>query len=57
MRNSLEATACGLPVICTAGGPTDDFTYPDLALPVESKFMAVEIAKEQLFILAPEWHI
>jgi glycosyltransferase involved in cell wall biosynthesis len=22
----LEATACGVPVICTSGGPTDDFT-------------------------------
>jgi len=29
----------------TANGITDDFTHPDFALPVESKFMAVEIAK------------
>jgi glycosyltransferase involved in cell wall biosynthesis len=27
----LEAIACGLPVICTAGGPTDDFTSPQCA--------------------------
>lgn len=33
----LEAIACGLPVICTAGGPTDDFIHPDFALPIESK--------------------
>ena len=24
----LEAAACGVPVICTSGGPTDDFTDP-----------------------------
>jgi len=32
----LEAAACGLPVICTAGGPTDDFTTPDFALAVSA---------------------
>jgi glycosyltransferase involved in cell wall biosynthesis len=32
----LEAIACGCPVICTAGGPTDDFTTPDFALRIES---------------------
>jgi glycosyltransferase involved in cell wall biosynthesis len=30
----LEAAACGLPVICTAGGSTDDFTSPEFALRV-----------------------
>src|SRR5262249_35853146 len=33
----LEAAACGLPVICTAGGATDDFTTPDFALRIDSK--------------------
>lgn len=33
----LEAIACGLPVICTAGGPTDDFIQPNFALPIQSK--------------------
>jgi glycosyltransferase involved in cell wall biosynthesis len=51
----LEAAACGLPVICTEGGPTDDFTRSDFALQVESKFMAVVREGETLFILAPEW--
>ena len=51
----LEAAACGLPVICTAGGPTDDFTRSDFALRIESKFMAVVIEEETLFILAPQW--
>jgi glycosyltransferase involved in cell wall biosynthesis len=51
----LEAAACGLPVICTAGGPTDDFTRSDFALPIKSKFMMIEIEGENIFILAPEW--
>ncbi|MEG3882438.1 glycosyltransferase family 4 protein [Microcoleus sp. herbarium7] len=51
----LEAAACGLPVICTAGGPTDDFTRSDFALRIESKFTAVAIGGETLFMLAPEW--
>jgi glycosyltransferase involved in cell wall biosynthesis len=33
----LEAIACGLPVICTKGGATDDFTTQDFALYIESK--------------------
>lgn len=32
----LEAAACGLPVICTRGGSTDDFTTPDFALHIDS---------------------
>ncbi len=32
----LEAAACGLPVICTAGGATDDFTTSDFALYVDA---------------------
>jgi glycosyltransferase involved in cell wall biosynthesis len=34
----LEAAASGLPVVCTAGGATDDFTAPDFALRVEASF-------------------
>jgi len=33
----LEATACGLPVICTQGGPTDDFVNSQFALTIDSK--------------------
>lgn len=32
----LEAAACGLPVITTAGGPTDEFTTPEFCLPVKA---------------------
>jgi glycosyltransferase involved in cell wall biosynthesis len=31
-----EAVACGLPAICTQGGPTDDFTSPEFAFPIRS---------------------
>ncbi|HLF58641.1 MAG TPA: glycosyltransferase family 4 protein [Alphaproteobacteria bacterium] len=34
---ALEAIACGLPAICTKGGPTDDFLRDEFALPIESR--------------------
>ncbi|MEG4807439.1 glycosyltransferase family 4 protein [Microcoleus sp. F8-D3] len=43
----LEAVACGLPIICTAGGPADDFTS-NFALQIESKFTAVASDGETL---------
>ena len=33
----LEAAACGLPVICTKGGPTDEFTNSEFALPINAE--------------------
>lgn len=33
----LEAVACGLPVICSAGGPTDDFVRDDFARRVRTR--------------------
>src|SRR5262249_942691 len=33
----LEAAACGLPLICTKGGPTDEFTDDGFALYIDSK--------------------
>lgn len=33
----MEAAACGLPVICTGGGSTDDFTQPDFVMRIHSK--------------------
>ena len=32
----LEAMACGVPVMCTAGGPTDEFTDGSCAKPIRS---------------------
>lgn len=49
----LEAAACGLPIICTAGGPTDDFTHPDFALRISSKFRPTIIYSETMFMLHP----
>jgi glycosyltransferase involved in cell wall biosynthesis len=37
----LEAAACGLPVICTNGGSTDDFTTPDFSLRIASTTRAI----------------
>jgi glycosyltransferase involved in cell wall biosynthesis len=39
----LEAAACGLPVICTRGGATDDFVSEDFALKISSKLRPVVI--------------
>lgn len=51
---ALEAIACGLPVICTKGGPTDDFTTPDFALQVESTFQEGTSNDRQIFRLMPD---
>jgi glycosyltransferase involved in cell wall biosynthesis len=39
----LEAGACGLPVICTAGGPTDDFVTADFALRIRSSLQTLGV--------------
>ena len=36
----LEAAACGLPIVCTAGGATDDFVRDDFALRIASTLRA-----------------
>jgi len=36
---ALEAAACGLPVICTRGGPTDDFLQGESAKKIDSRLM------------------
>jgi glycosyltransferase involved in cell wall biosynthesis len=41
----LEASACGLPVICTSGGATEDFTNADFALYINSQIVSGEILK------------
>jgi predicted O-linked N-acetylglucosamine transferase (SPINDLY family)/glycosyltransferase involved in cell wall biosynthesis len=39
----LEAAACGLPVICTGGGPTDEFTDSTFALRVKSRLQYARV--------------
>lgn len=48
----LEAIACGLPVICTGGGPTDDFTRDEFAWRIDSKVEPVDDG--QAVRLAPD---
>jgi len=52
----LEALACGLPVICTQGGSTEDFTNPDCALKIKSQLENVEYFPgwEEDFVLKPD---
>ena len=33
----MEAAACGIPVILTSGGSTDDYYHPSFALKIEGK--------------------
>jgi glycosyltransferase involved in cell wall biosynthesis len=50
----LEAIACGLPVICTKGGPTNDFTTPDFALTIASYRKEATVGTGQKgFVLIP----
>ena len=44
----LEAAACGVPIICTAGGPTDDFTEPSFAWRIRSQLAGVRLRRGQI---------
>ena len=47
----LEAAACGMPVICTSGGSTDDFTHDSFRLPIRSELdSAPDLAQQGLKI-------
>jgi glycosyltransferase involved in cell wall biosynthesis len=52
---ALEALACGVPVIVTDGGPTDDFTSEECAwrIPARQVPMASDSLEEQGYGLAP----
>ncbi len=49
----LEAIACGLPVLCTAGGPTDDFVEASFALRIESDLSPFRLWEEDVLALVP----
>ena len=44
----LEAAACGVPVICTAGGPTDEFTQEPFAWRVRSTPAQLQLSPAQV---------
>jgi glycosyltransferase involved in cell wall biosynthesis len=44
----LEAAACGVPIICTAGGPTDEFTDPEFAWRIRSRIVGVRVYRGQV---------
>ncbi len=50
----LEAMATGLPLICTAGGPTDEFTRPEFCLGIASERVRHEQEGELFFSLQPD---
>jgi glycosyltransferase involved in cell wall biosynthesis len=39
----LEAAACGIPIICTRGGPTDEFVTDEFARRIESGTSVIAI--------------
>lgn len=49
----LEAAACGVPVICTGGGSTDDFTTESFARRIDSRLCGVQMEGETGSFLEP----
>jgi glycosyltransferase involved in cell wall biosynthesis len=49
----LEAAACGLPVICTAGGATDDFVTEAFAHRIESTKLSHKVGDQELWRVEP----
>lgn len=50
----LEAMACGLPVICTSGGSTEDFVNDTFALKIESKLISISVGDKKGEHLEPD---
>ncbi len=50
---ALEAAACGIPVLCTRGGPTDDFVDPCFARTIDSQLTPVLLNGEERYGLMP----
>jgi glycosyltransferase involved in cell wall biosynthesis len=58
-RPALEAIACGVPIITTAGGATDDFAIGEFALRVksETRSMAVDDVADATVLQPDETHL
>ncbi|WP_006619124.1 glycosyltransferase [Arthrospira platensis] len=53
----LEAVACGTPVICTKGGPTDEFTREDFSFYINSQLKCFQDAEgDTKFYLEPDFN-
>jgi len=50
----LEGAASGLPVICTSGGPTDDFVKDSFARKIRSKLLPIPLENIDGHVLEPE---
>lgn len=50
----LEAAACGIPVICTRGGATDDFVAESFAQRIDSRKRQVQFKGEEVSRLEPD---
>jgi glycosyltransferase involved in cell wall biosynthesis len=44
----LEAAACGVPVICTGGGPTDEFTQESFAWRIRSRPARIQVGPSDI---------
>jgi glycosyltransferase involved in cell wall biosynthesis len=44
----LEAAACGTPVICTGGGPTDEFTEESFARRIRSRLARIQLSSDDI---------
>ena len=49
----LEAAACGIPVICTRGGPTDDFVTDEFAQRIDSRLLTRHVDGQDAIRLEP----
>ena len=50
----LEAAACGVPIICTRGGPTDDFVTDEFARRIDSRLVPATVQGETGTQLEPD---
>jgi glycosyltransferase involved in cell wall biosynthesis len=50
----LEAAACGIPIICTRGGATDDFVTDGFARRIESKKVSKRLNDQDIWRLEPD---
>jgi len=49
----LEAAASGLPVVCTAGGPTEDFVTDNFTRKIQSRRISALLDGQEIYGLEP----